>query len=345
MAPRLPSFWPSRLRCFGFFTAAILGLVTWSAARAETLRFGYILGPQSQLGAGASVFADEIAKRTNHRYVIEQYPDAMLGGEVEMMRALQLGAIDLAFITGAPLPKMVPEVGVFTIPYLFPDARTARHVLDGPIGQAYLQKFDRTGMVALAWGENGMRHLTNSRRDVRSPQDIVGLRLRLPQSPIASVGFKTLGAQVEQIPFPEVYEALRSGRVDGEENPIATILAAKFFQVQTHLTLTGHAYDPAVVLIARDVYMSLSPTDQAAFRAAAVAAGRASRAAADAAERNGLATLAAAGMVVISKIDRQAFAQKVASQSAYFDAQFGHDTIERIRRDEASSPSSTAPPP
>src|SRR6202158_4953403 len=132
-----------------------------TAQSTKVLKFGYILSPDSQLGAGGAVFADEIARRTNGRYKIEAYPNSALGGEVEMMKGVKLGTIDVAFITGAPLPNFLPEVGIFNIPFLFRDLSHAHAVLDGPIGQSYLEKFRDKGMVALAWGENGERALRN----------------------------------------------------------------------------------------------------------------------------------------------------------------------------------------
>jgi TRAP-type transport system periplasmic protein len=156
----------------------------------KTLKLGYILSRHSQLGAGAEVFAEEISKRTQGRYRIDQYPDSALGGEVEMLKAVQLGTVDLAFITGAPLPNFVADVGVFNIPFIFRDVKHAHAVLDGPIGKSYLAKFHDKDLIALAWGENGLRHLTNSRREIRTPEDLRGLKLRVPQSDVMLAGFK-----------------------------------------------------------------------------------------------------------------------------------------------------------
>src|ERR1700733_3452186 len=155
-----------------------------SAQSVKILKLGYILSTDSQLGAGATVFADEVAKRTGGRYRIEQYPNSALGGEVEMLKAVQLGTVDLAFITGAPLPNVLPDIGIFNIPFLFHDVSHAHAVLDGPIGQSYLANFRDKDLVALAWGENGMRHLTNSKRPVRSPEDLKGLKMSVLNSPV-----------------------------------------------------------------------------------------------------------------------------------------------------------------
>jgi len=303
-----------------------------TAQSTKVLKFGYILAPDSQLGAGSAVFAEEIAKRTNGRYKIEAYPNSALGGEVEMMKGVKLGTIDLAFITGAPLPNFLPEVGVFNIPFLFRDLAHAHAVLDGPIGQSYLDKFREKGFVALAWGENGMRHVTNSKREIRSPEDLKELKLRLPQSDVMLAGFKALGADVSPLPFPQLYGALQSGQFDGQENPIATIQASKFNQVQKYLTLTGHVYDPAIIFMSPDIFDDLSAEDKASFVAAAKLAGEASRKFAAAAESRGVGELAKTGMQVVTTVDRDKFALAMSSAKPEFDKRFGSALIEHIRQ-------------
>jgi TRAP-type transport system periplasmic protein len=320
------------------FAMAIASLVVPVLARpaiaggaAQTLKLGYILAKNSQLGAGASLFAQEIAKRTQGRDRIDQYPNAELGGEVEMMKDVQLGTIDLAFITGAPMPNFVPEIGVFGIPFLIRDAEHAHAVLDGPIGDDLLRKFADKGMIALAWGENGMRHLTNSKRPVASPDDLRGLKLRVPQSDTMVAGFKALGADADQLAFPEVYGALQTGKFDGQENPIATIVASKFFQVQKYLTMSGHIYDPAVFLMSKDLWDELSAADRAAFVESARLGGEASRRFAAQAEAEGVAFLQNQGMKVVPSIDKAKFAAAMASAMPAFEQKYGAAALARIR--------------
>lgn len=311
---------------------ALLCLVAPASAQtSRTLKLGYILSSNSQLGAGGAVFADEIAKRTQGRYKIAQYPNSALGGEVEMLKAVQLGTVNLAFITGAPLPNFVPDVGVFNIPFLFRDVAHAHAVLDGPIGQSYLEKFRAKDLVALAWGENGMRHITNSKHEIRTPEDLKGLKLRLPQSDVMLAGFKALGADVSPLAFPQLYGALQSGQFDGQENPIATIQSSKFYQVQKYLTLTGHVYDPAILFISIDDFDALSADDKKSFVEAARLAGEASRQFAAAAEAKGVSELAQEGMQVVKDVDRSKFAAAMASANADFDRRFGSELIGKIR--------------
>lgn len=320
------------------FLAPVMAVLAYSLTSAaapaqtpKTLKLGYILSSNSQLGAGGAAFADEIAKRTEGRYRIAQYPNSALGGEVEMLKAVQLGTVNLAFITGAPLPNFVPDVGVFNIPFLFRDATHAHAVLDGPIGQSYLEKFREKDLVALAWGENGMRHITNSKHEIRSPDDLKGLKLRLPQSEVMLIGFKALGADVSPLAFPQLYGALQSGEFDGQENPIATIQSSKFNQVQKYLTLTGHVYDPAILFISKDDFDGLSDADKHSFIEAAKFAGDTSRQFAAAAEAKGVSELAQAGMQVIKDVDRDKFASAMASANPEFNRRFGGELIGKIR--------------
>lgn len=314
---------------------AALGVLAFAtplnAQSSRTLKIGYILATDSQLGAGAKVFADELEKRTKGRLKVEQFPNSALGGEVEMLKGVQLGTIDLAFITGAPLPNVVPDVGVFNIPFLFRDAKHAHVALDSALGQEYLKKFRAKDMVALSWGENGMRHITNSKRDIKGPEDLKGLKLRLPQSEVMLAGFKALGADVAPLAFPQLYGALQSGQFDGQENPIATIVASKFAQVQKYLTVSGHVYDPAVIVMSVDAFEELDEGDKEAVMAAAKLGGAASRVYAAEAQAKGVDALAQAGMQVTRSIDTAKFAAAMAGANPEFEKKFGADVIGQLR--------------
>jgi tripartite ATP-independent transporter DctP family solute receptor len=335
LQPAMPAKPVFRRLLASTLSAIAIAAFAWGTpaeAQSRTLKIGYLLTKDSQLGTGATAFAEEVSKRTGGRITIEQYPNAALGGEVEMMKAIQLGTLDMAFITGAPLPNVVPEVGVFNIPFIFKNAPHAHAVLDGPIGQGHLEKFKAKDMVALAWGENGMRHITNSKREIAKPEDLKGLKLRLPQSEVMLIGFKALGADPALLPFPQVYAALESGQFDGQENPIATIQSAKFAQVQKFLTVSGHVYDPAVFLVSIDTYDELSAEDKKAFAEAAKIGADASRKFAAEAQAKGVALLAQAGMKVTAQIDTKSFADAMASATPEYQKRFGADIIDQIQR-------------
>jgi len=312
--------------------AVAIGMVSATPVQSEQiLKIGYLLPEKSQIGAGALAFAEEAAKRTNGKYRIEQYPSSALGGEMEMIKGVQAGQIDIAFITNPPFSKLAPEFGIFDIPFIFRDAQHACAVLDGPIGQDYLKKISGLGVVALAWGENGMRHMTNSRRPIRDPKDLAGLKLRVPQSPVMVEAFQSLSMQVEPLAFPDLYSALETGKFDAQENPIATIVSARFDKVQKHLSMTGHIYSWAVFIMSKDAYEDLSPEEKTAFAEAARIGGAASRKYAQDAEKQGVETLRAAGMEVIATVDREAFAAALKPAYGKFAERFGAEQIERIR--------------
>lgn len=305
---------------------------TAAPAKARKMRMGYLLPTDSQLGAGVTAMAAEIVRRTGGRIEIQHFPDSSLGGEVEMLKGVQLGTIDLAFITGAPLPSILPEAGIFNIPFLFNGPAHAHAVLDGPIGDSYLKLLSTKDFVALAWGENGMRHITNSKHPIAAPEDLKGLKLRLPQSPVMLLGFRALGADAGPLPFPQVYGALQAGLFDGQENPIATIRSAKFAQVQKFLTMSGHVYDPAVIVMSSDAHDDLSAEEQAIFLDAAKIGARASRSFAAEAEIAGVAALKQAGMQVLTGIDRARFVAAMAAATPEFEKLFGKQRIEQLRQ-------------
>ncbi|HEY2137386.1 MAG TPA: DctP family TRAP transporter solute-binding subunit [Xanthobacteraceae bacterium] len=321
-----------RFFALGAAVAALALLVTASGASAQehVLRLGFLFTKDSQLGAGAARFAGEVAKQSAGRYRIEIYPNSTLGGEVEMIRDVQLGHLDLGFITNAPFSGIIPAMSVFDISFLFRDAGHAHRTLDGPIGAQFLATFPKSGLVGLAWGENGMRHITNSKRAIARPEDLKGMKMRLPQSPVMIAGFKALGVDAQPLAFPALYGALQAGQFDGQENPIAVIVASHFEKVQKYLTLSGHVYSWAVIVMSQHAWAELSEDERRVFVAAAKAGGIASREAAAKAESEGVDMLRKAGMEVTTTVDRTAFEQAQKSANDEAAKQFG-DLVERIR--------------
>jgi tripartite ATP-independent transporter DctP family solute receptor len=318
---------------FAAATAVLLAIAPCSPAAAQerVLRIGFLFSKDSQLAAGARRMAAEIARQTGGRYRIEMYPNATAGGEVEMIRDVQLGHLDLGFITNAPFSGIIPEMGIFDMAFLFRDADHAHHTLDGPIGDEYLAKFKEHRMIGLAWGENGMRHITNSKRPIGRPEDLGGLKMRVPQSPVMIAAFKALGADAQPLAFPALYGALQSRQFDGEENPLAVIIATHFERVQKYLTLSGHVYSWAAIVISPQAWDALSEGDRRIFVAAAKVGGITSREAAAKAEADGVEMLKKAGMQVVTSVDRAAFEKAAQPASAEAAKQFGEKNVERIR--------------
>jgi tripartite ATP-independent transporter DctP family solute receptor len=204
-------------------------------------------------------------------------------------------------------------------------------VLDGPIGQEMLKAFDSKGMVGLAWAENGFRHMTNSKRDVRTPEDLKGLKMRTMENPVHIAAYKAFGIVTTPMAFPEVFTALQQGTVDGQENPLSVIISAKFDQVQKHLTLTGHVYSPCIFLMNKASFDKLTPADKTAFLEAAKEGTKANRARVDEDDARGVADLRAKGMTVIDNVDKSKFVAALAPTNAEFEKQFGKANIDKIR--------------
>ena len=316
----------------GLTIACSLLAETPGPAHAETiLTLGIVLGKNSHYGVAASVLADEVARLTEGRFRVEIFPDGALGGEREMVVGTQLGTVDMVIVSTGPVGNFVPATLITDIPFLFRDYAHARFVLDGPIGQGILAEFPEHGLIALAWGENGFRHITTSGTPVTSPRDLAGLKLRTMQNSVHMRAFKALGVNPMPMPAPNVYAALQSHVVDGQENPIPAILDLKLAEVQKYLSLTGHVYSPALTLMAPRLWKSLSDSDRALFGQAARAAAAAMRATVNRQEKEGLESLRASGMTVIDGIDKDGFQAAMAPAYAEYAHTFGQERIDSIR--------------
>ena len=311
---------------------AVAGTLASAPVAAQTtIKLGYATAPTSHYGVGSTAFCDEVEKRTSGRYKCQQFPNSALGGEREMIEAVQLGTLDVVNTSTGPIGNFVPDVNIVDIPFLFRDYDHARKTLDGPIGQELLAKFPAKGLIAIAWTENGFRHMTNSKRPINKPDDVKGLKIRTMQNKVHIQAFQSIGIQPTPMAFPELFTALQQGTVDGEENPIPVILSAKFAQVQKHLSLTGHVYSPALLIVSPPLWNKLSDADKAAFREAGKAASAAQRKKVNDDERDGIAQLRAAGMEVVTNVDGTAFRNAMSPVFREFSKQYGADNIKRIQ--------------
>lgn len=303
-----------------------------AGAHAQTvMRINISVGKDSHQGIGIDTFAKEVNEKTKGRYKIETFYAGSLGGERESIESVQLGTQALTLTSSGPVPNFVPEARILDIPFLFRDKAHARAVLDGPIGQEMAKKFESKGLKVLAWCDNGVRHMTNSKRDVNVPDDLKGLKMRTMENPVHVAAYKALGIVTTPMAFPEVFTALQQGTVDGQENPLSVIMAAKFDQVQKHVSLTGHVFSPALFLMNKEQFDKLGAEDQKIFIDAAKAGTVLNRARVDADDAKGVEYLRSKGVTVIENIDKAKFAAKMAPVLADFEKQFGKDNIDRIR--------------
>lgn len=314
-------------------TFVALGLIAGliAAASAQTvMKINISIAHDSHQGTGIDAFAKEVEKLTQGRYKIETFYAGSLGGERESVEAVQLGTQALTMTSTGPLPNFVPELRILDVPFLFRDKTHARAVLAGPIGQDMLKKFEPKGFKALAWAENGVRHMTNSKREIKSPADLKGLKVRTMENPVHIAAFKDLGILPTPMPYVELFTALQQGTVDGQENPLTVIMTSKFDQVQKYLTLTGHIYSPSVFLMNKAMFDKLSDADKKAFTEAAKVGSAANNARVDRDDEKGVDVLRSRGMVVTENVDKSKFVEMMAGSRAAFEKQFGKDNLDRI---------------
>ena len=314
----------------GLASALSVGLVAGAAAQ-TTMRISISVAQNSHQGIAIDTFAKEVEKRTQGRYKVQTFYNGALGGERESIEAVQLGTQELAFSSSGPVPNFVPETKILDVPFLFRDKAHARAVLDGPIGDELLKKFEPKGFKALAWAENGFRHMTNSKRSVNSPDDLKGLKMRTMENPVHIAAYKAFGIITTPMAFPEVFTALQQGTVDGQENPLPVIISAKFDQVQKHLSLTGHVYSPAIFVMNKGAFDKLSAADKQAFIDAAKEGTKANRARVDEDDAKGVADLRSKGMTVVDNVDKAKFQAALTGVNAQFEKEFGKANLDRIR--------------
>lgn len=238
------------------------GLAQAQDIKNRIIRFGYGLNEISNQGRAAKVFADEVEKASGGKMKIRAIGAAALGSDVQMQQALIGGAQEMMVGSTATLVGITKEMAIWDTPFLFNNGKEADAVLDGPVGQKVMDKLQEKGLVGLVYWENGFRNLTNNKRAVTKLEDMEGIKLRVMQNNVFIDSFKTLGANAVPLPFSELFTALETKTVDGQENPYNTILSSKFYEVQKYLTVTNHVYSPWIVLVSKKYWDGLSKDEQ-----------------------------------------------------------------------------------
>ncbi|QIL80289.1 TRAP transporter substrate-binding protein [Diaphorobacter sp. HDW4A] len=234
------------------------------------VRFGFGLVDESNQGRAARLFAKEVEKATGGKMKVRAIGNASLGSDTQMQQALIGGAQEMMVGSTATLVGLVPEMGIWDTPFLFTSAKEADTVLDGPVGDKVKSKLEAKGMVGLVYWENGFRNLTNSKRPVTKVEDLNDVKLRVMQNNVFLDSFKALGANAVPLPFSELFTALETKAVDGQENPYNTVLSSKFYEVQKYLTVTNHVYSPWIVTVSKKWWDTLTPAEKKVLQDAAV---------------------------------------------------------------------------
>ena len=253
----------------------VAALVATGAAQAQDfkpriVRFGYGLVDNSNQGRAARMFAQEVEKATGGKMKVRAIGNASLGSDTQMQQALIGGAQEMMVGSTATLVGLVPEMAVWDTPFLFSNAKEADVVLDGPVGDKIKAKLEAKGMVGLVYWENGFRNLTNSKRPVAKLEDLNDIKLRVMQNNVFLDSFRALGANAVPLPFSELFTALETRAVDGQENPYNTIVSSKFYEVQKYLTVTNHVYSPWIVTVSKKWWDGLSAAEKKVLQDAAI---------------------------------------------------------------------------
>ena len=300
----------------------------------------------SKKQAMAIAFKLTVEARSVGRISVEVYPAGQLGGEREAIEAVKLGNLEMTSTADGPISGFVPEVLVLGIPYLFSSGPVAWKVMDGPFGAELGEEIrKKTGIRILAYGETGFRNFTNSTRPVRNPDDMKGLKIRTMENPAHVAMVKALGANPTPIPWPEVYTSLQTKVVDGQENPVATIIQAKLNEVQKYLTLDGHLYGPDFIYINDKFFLSLPPDLRNIVKEAAVVGGTAGRAIQQLNSLMGVETLRKAGMEIYAPSPAELQAFRKATQAPvikFVEEKAGKGWVEKVQKAAAEAEASLA---
>lgn len=260
---------------FAFAAGVALTLLSTMPAAAQfterNIRISNGVNEDHPNGKGVDKFKACLADKSGGKMKVQGFWGGALGGDLQATQALRSGTQEMVVTSSSPLIGILPDLGVFDLPFLFANEKEADTILDGPFGKYIDEKLESVGLVNVAYWENGFRNLTNSRRPVEKWEDFKGLKVRVMQNNVFLDTFKNMGANAVPMAFGEVFTALETKAIDGQENPFVTIDTSKFYEVQKYLSVTRHAYTPFLVLYSKKLWDGLSKDEQSAVRDCAIA--------------------------------------------------------------------------
>jgi tripartite ATP-independent transporter DctP family solute receptor len=279
--------------------AALLAASTPALAQEiqeRTIRFGHLNNPDHPISMGVKKFAEIVAAKSGGKLQVKEFPSNQLGTEQQQTSALQGGVQEMQSPATTSIVGIVKEYGVVDFPFSVSSYTQAFALLDGPLGKALLERLPEKGLVGLAYWDLGFRNVTNSKRPIARPEDLEGLKLRVIPNPVFLDTFKAFKANPVPMSFSELYTALETKAVDGQENPYAVILSNKFFEVQKYVSGTNHVYGTNVILVGKKFWDRLSPIEQKILQDAAIEARDYQRQVSRAAAEKAVGELTAKGM-------------------------------------------------
>ena len=237
------------------FSAALTAMATAAHAEKLILKFGHVGNPGSLFSASADEFAKRANEKLGDKAEVQVFGSSQLGNDRELLQKLKLGQVQFA-LPSSVMSSISPEFGVFEMPYIIKDRDHMKRV-QAEMGDTFQKAAQSKGYRILAYWENGFRHITNNTRPINKPEDLAGLKLRTPKGEWRVKMFQLYGANPTPMAFSDVFTALQTGVMDGQENPYTQIWSAKFQEVQKYLSITGHVYTPAYVLVSDSEFAKL----------------------------------------------------------------------------------------
>ena len=321
-------------------TFATFGAVNVTRAQGiqeHTIKFATQNPKGHPLVMGMEKFAEIVAAKSGGKIKVNLFPGGILGGDAPNVSALQGGTLEMVTMNSGILASQVKEFAIYDFPFQFSSSKEADFVVDGPFGKMMHAKLTDKGMVGLTYWELGFRNMTNSKRPINKLDDLAGLKIRVIPNPINLDWVRALGANPTPMAFPEVYAAMESKALDGQENPLSVILVNKFSEVQKHLTLTNHVYNPQSVIISKKFWDKLNKDEQKLIGDAAVEAGKYQRQVAREAATTALDTLKKAGMQVTelpaAEVDK--LRDKMRPVIAKYAVSVGQETVQAMQAELA----------
>ena len=309
--------------------AITLAAVGVAFAQERTIKFG-VAGPETHPAAvGMKKFAEAVATKSGGKMKVNLFFNSALGSDQAVVSAIKGGTVEMAVMNSGILASEAKELAIFDFPFLFANEKESDAIVDGPVGKKLHEKLEEKGIVGLSYWELGYRHITNSKRPLNSVADIEGLKLRVIPNPINVAWVKALGANPTPMPFPEVYGGLEQKAIDGQENPIGVIAANKFWEVQKHIALTNHQYNPQSVIFSKKVWDTLTPAEKKILDDSADEAAKGQREASRSAVAANLDLLKKNGMTVtvFSPAEVAKLREKMKPVITQFSANVGEATV------------------
>ncbi|SDF46348.1 TRAP transporter substrate-binding protein [Sporolituus thermophilus] len=302
------------------------------SAGTKVMKLGIVTNKDRSLTKGLYKFGEIVEKETGGTIKVEVFSDGVLGGDRQVIEALQMGTVHGTAVSTGVIAAFAPRMDVFDLPFLFKDKATAYKVFDGPIGQELLQDLPKAGLIGLAYWENGFRHLTNNKREVKTADDIKGLKIRTLESKVHVETWRLLGANPTPIAFSQLYSALEQGVVDGQENPYGNVVASQFYEVQKYLTNTGHIYNANVFMVSKVFWDSLTDKEREIIKKAAIEARDYQRKLNDEEDKSSIAYLKEKGMKIsdLNPGEQEKIKQMLQPLYKQVAASIGGDLVDRL---------------